>query len=275
MPDNVREFEFSDADFRYIADFARAKVGIAFSQQKKEMIYSRLSRRLRALDLSDFAEYRSLLESKQGITEIENLVNAVTTNITSFFRESHHFDHVVKTVVPEIIASGERRMRFWSAGCSMGMEAYSLAASLASAVPDVAQWDIKILATDIDTNVLVTGREGIYDEQQLSKIPPALAKKYFTHHREQEQMEVSEVLKRMVSFKPLNLLEPWPVKGPFDAIFCRNVVIYFDKNIQRKLFERFSQLLKPQGWLYIGHSENLFNVSDAFELLGRTIYRKR
>lgn len=267
-----REFAFSDEDFRFIADFAKTRVGIAFPAHKKEMVYARLTRRLRALGLSGFPAYRAHLQGPHGGEEIEQLVNAVTTNITSFFREAHHFEHVAEVIVPEILQSGERRLRFWSAGCSLGMEAYSLAATLADALPG-PNWDVKILATDIDTSVLEKGRAGLYPGAELEKIPMKL-RRFFTR-QENGEMQVSEPLRRVVSFKPLNLLEPWPMKGPFDAIFCRNVVIYFDKPTQRTLFARYAQLLKPQGWLYIGHSENLFNVSDAFELTGRTIYRLR
>lgn len=270
-----REFEFSDDDFRFIATLAKERTGIMFPDQKKQMVYSRLTRRLRTLEMQDFGSYLAFLQSKEGASEIENLVNAMTTNVTSFFREAHHFEHVAKVVLPEVMDSGQKRLRFWSAGCSMGMEAYSLAATLAANIPNHRQWDIKILATDIDTNVLETGRAGIYPDEQLPKIPDALARQHFVHRPHDESIEVSDVLKNMVTFKQLNLLEPWPIKGPFDAIFCRNVVIYFDKATQRTLFARYHELLKPGGWLYIGHSESLFNVSDAFELKGRTVYRKR
>lgn len=274
MPREDREFIFSDADYRFISDLAHQRVGIMFGPQKKEMVYARLSRRLRALDLPDFAAYRELLASEDGRTEIENLVNAVTTNITSFFREAHHFSHIAETVLPEIQAAGQRRLRFWSAGCSMGMEAYSLALTLLHELKELAGYDVRILATDIDTNVLATGREGLFPQEQWEKIPTPL-RRYVRHDEMTGTIEMAEELRRMVAFKPLNLLEPWPVRGPFDAIFCRNVVIYFDKPTQRTLFARFAELLKPGGWLYIGHSENLFNVSDAFEPVGRTIYRKR
>jgi chemotaxis protein methyltransferase CheR len=274
MARNDREFIFSDADYRFLSELVNQRAGITFGPQKKEMVYARLSRRLRALDLPDFAAYREFLTREEGRTEIENLVNAVTTNITSFFREAHHFDHIAQTVLPEIQAAGQRRLRFWSAGCSMGMEAYSLALTLLHELKNLADYDVRILATDIDTNVLAIGREGIFPQEQWEKIPD-IFRRAVQHDETTGTIEMAEELRRMVAFKSLNLLEPWPVRGPFDAIFCRNVVIYFDKATQRTLFARFAELLKPGGWLYIGHSENLFNVSDAFEPVGRTIYRKR
>jgi len=270
---DTREFAFTEADYAFLSQLAHHYAGITFGPQKKEMVYARLSRRLRALEMPDFAAYRAYLQCDAGQQEIQQLINAVTTNITSFFRERHHFEHIASTVLPDIQARGQRRLRFWSAGCSVGMEAYSLALTLADCLGSLAGWDIRILATDIDTSVLATGREGIYPEEQWEKIPPPL-RHHLRHDEATRTLEVPEELRQMVAFKPLNLLEPWPMRGPFDAIFCRNVVIYFDKPTQKTLFARFAELLKPQGWLYIGHSENLFSVSDAFEPMGRTIYRK-
>ena len=263
-----REFAFSDKEFRFLAEIANKRTGIVLAEHKKDMVYSRLVRRLRALKLGSFSEYCELLQSDAGDDEIGNLVNAITTNLTSFFREGHHFEHLRE----QLASAGKlNRLRIWSAGCSAGMEPYSIAMTVKSAIRDVKSCDARILATDIDTNMLNTGIAGEYASEQYENIPAGyradVAKKG-------DRIRMSDELKSLIAFKQLNLLEHWPMQGPFDAVFCRNVVIYFDKPTQAKLFARMADLLKPRGWLYIGHSENLFKVCDRFELLGRTIYRK-
>ncbi len=269
-----REFSFSDREFRFLADLANKRTGIVLADHKKDMVYSRLVRRLRALNLKSFAEYCDLMKGLEGDDEIGNLVNAITTNLTSFFREAHHFEHLRDEVLAPLVSSAkERRLRIWSAGCSAGMESYSIAMTVKSVLKDASGWDAKILATDIDTNMLATGTAGKYAIEQYENIPAsyrgdvALLKK-------EERIQMAENLQNMIAFKQLNLLESWPMKGPFDAVFCRNVVIYFDKPTQAKMFNRMADLIKPDGWLYIGHSENLFKVCDRFELVGRTIYKK-
>jgi chemotaxis protein methyltransferase CheR len=205
--------------------------------------------------------------------EMGNLVNAITTNLTSFFREKHHFEHLHDKVLAPLVASGTKKLRIWSAGCSSGMEPYSIAMTTKSAIKDLKSWDARILATDIDTNMLNTGMEGVYPGDQLENIPAAYRGDVKADASE-ARIRMSSDLKGLISFKPLNLLEWWPMKGMFDVVFCRNVVIYFDKPTQAKLFNRMADLIQPGGWLYIGHSENLFKVCDRFELVGRTIYRK-
>ena len=270
-----REFSFTDEQFRFLAALANKRTGIVLAEHKKDMVYSRLVRRLRALRLRSFAEYCTLMESSEGDDEIGNLVNAITTNLTSFFREGHHFEHLHDQVLTPLVkkTGGDKRLRIWSAGCSAGMEPYSIAMTVKSAFKNLSTWDAKILATDIDTNMLNTGTAGQYAQEQLENIPE--------HYRSDvsvvkgnDRIQMSDSLKEMIAFKPLNLLEHWPMSGSFDAVFCRNVVIYFDKPTQAKLFNRMADLIKPDGWLYIGHSENLFNVCDRFELIGRTIYQK-
>lgn len=270
-----REFSFSDKEFRFLAELANKRTGIVLAEHKKDMVYSRLVRRLRALGLRSFAEYCELMQGEQGQEEIGNLVNAITTNLTSFFREKHHFEHLRDTVLAPLAARppSPKRLRIWSAGCSAGMEPYSLAMTVKSAFKDLQNWDAKILATDIDTNMLKTGSEGEYDAGQYENIPPAF-RGDVARAGNGDRIRMSDELKRLLAFKHLNLLESWPMKGPFDAVFCRNVVIYFDKPTQARLFNRIADLIVPGGWLYIGHSENLFKVCDRFELVGRTIYRK-
>ena len=270
-----REFAFTVEDFSSIASLVYRKLGIRLSEEKQEMVYARLARRLRKLGLTSFVDYRKLLESATS-GEMENLANAMTTNVTSFFREIHHFQHLSNIALPEIYKRNakSKQVRMWSAGSSVGMEAYSMAMVLHATDQEKNGWNQKILATDVDTNVLNRGMAGEYDEEQLEKIPPEFADKYIERHPESGSISIQPSLKKMVHFKHLNLLEAWPMQGAFDVIFCRNVVIYFDKPTQAKLFARFAEILNPNGWIYIGHSENLHTISDQFEMVGKTTYRK-
>jgi chemotaxis protein methyltransferase CheR len=270
-----REFSFSDREFRFLAELVANCTGIVLAAQKKDMVYSRLVRRLRALNLTSFGAYCECLQGPEGASEIGNLVNAITTNLTHFFREGHHFDHLRDVVLPTLNAKHlkPKRLRIWSAGCSSGMEPYSLAMTVNAHVQELNRWDARILATDIDTNMLNTGTAGEYGIDEWDKIPVA----YRSNVQKMPQnagIRMSDDLKQLIAFKHLNLLDPWPMKGMFDVIFCRNVVIYFNKQTQAKLFSRMADHLHPGGWLYIGHSENLYKVCDRFELVGRSIYRR-
>jgi chemotaxis protein methyltransferase CheR len=270
-----KEFAFSDSEFRFLSQLVNKRTGIVLAEHKRDMVYGRLARRLRALNLKSFAEYCELVQSPEGESEMGNLVNAITTNLTSFFRESHHFDHLRDQVIKPLVASNPspKRLRLWSSAASSGMEPYSMAMTVKAAIPNLAGWDARILATDIDTNMLATGAKGEYVLDQYENIPSAYRNDVEVLKKE-NRMRMGQELKDLIAFKQLNLLEQWPMKGPFDAIFCRNVVIYFDKPTQQVLFNRMAEMLKPNGWLYIGHSENLFKVCDRFELTGRTIYRR-
>lgn len=267
-----REFTFTERDFRFLAGLANRKTGIVLADNKQNMIYSRLSRRLRALGLKNFSDYCALLESPSGDEELGNLINAVTTNLTHFFREQHHFDHLQQSLINPLLAGGARRFRIWSAGCSSGMEPYSIAMTVKHAIGS-NPCDAKILATDIDTNMLARGKKGEYTEEEYKNIPSAY-RSDVSLDKANGTMQMHDSLKQLITFNHLNLLEDWPMRGPFDAIFCRNVVIYFDKATQSVLFNRMAELLSPHGFLYIGHSENLNKVTDRFSLCGRTIYRK-
>jgi chemotaxis protein methyltransferase CheR len=267
-----REFAFDNKDFKFISDLIYDQTGIVLAKHKHNMVYSRLVRRLRKLSIKDFKGYCAYLEHNIDV-ELVDLVNAITTNLTAFFREPHHFEHLHDEVLCPLLATNpaQKRLRIWSAGCSSGAEPYTIAMTLASAMKGKKGWDAKILATDIDTNMLDTGSAGIYRGDMATNIPD----KYNRFYKENgDEILMSKKLKSYISFKRLNLLESWPFKGPFDAIFCRNVVIYFDKDTQRTLFERYANMIKPDGWLYIGHSENLFHVCDRFESLGKTIYKR-
>lgn len=270
-----RDLVFTDEDFAVIRRVVQDYAGIALADHKRELVYGRLARRLRVLGLTSFAQYCATLENDDN--EMRELVNAITTNLTSFFRESYHFDHLRNSVVPELLRSraAERRIRIWSAGCSTGEEPYSIAMVLRDEVP-AEGWDVKVLATDIDTNVLEKARAGVYPASRAEEIPEGLRRRFLCRGAGSNtgSVRVRENLRSMVTFRPLNLMREWPMRGPFDVIFCRNVVIYFDKPTQRRLFERYAGILAPGGYLYVGHSETLFKVSDRFDLVGRTVYRK-
>lgn len=268
------EFAFDDKDFRFLVGLVKERTGIVLSDNKRSMVYSRLARRLRLLGLKTFSAYCTLLQKEDNPEEMAQLVNAITTNLTHFFREGHHFEHLRDEVIrPRLENPGEgRRIRIWSAGCSSGAEPYSIAMTVHQALGSRRNWDCRILATDIDSNMLAMGAAGIYPREMCEKIPSDY--QHYAHDITQDQCQMDDALRAMISFKPLNLMERWPMNGPFDAIFCRNVVIYFDKDTQRVLFNRMAELLKPGGWLYVGHSESLHNVCDRFELKGRTIYQR-
>lgn len=271
-----QEYVLHDGDFRKIASLVAKKTGIVIDERKRAFIHGRLGRRLRALGLADFSAYCRLLDSPDGDAEHGMLVNAITTNHTSFFREPHHFEYLTNTILPTLIdanATRTRRFRIWSAGCSTGEEPYTLAMTLRESPLPLDGWDIKILATDLDTNVVTHAAAGRYDPDRVQSIPPAIRKRYISADTE-GQAVMHDALRSLITFKPLNLLEPWPMTGPFDIIFCRNVVIYFDKPTQRRLFDRYADMLKPDGWLIVGHSESLLNLTDRFDLVGRTIYRR-
>jgi len=271
-----QEYALQDGDFRKIASLVMDKTGIVLGEKKRAFIHGRLGRRLRMLGMSDFSQYCRLLESKDGEAERHMLINAVTTNHTSFFREEHHFDYLTKTVLPTIVderRSAPGRLRIWSAGCSTGEEPHTIAMMLREFRPSLEEWDARILATDLDTNVVSHAATGVYDADRLDAIPAAYRKRHVTVEGD-GRFRVNDDVRALISFAPLNLLEKWPMSGPFDVIFCRNVVIYFDKPTQRKLFDRYAELLRPDGWLFIGHSESLLNVTNRFSLVGRTIYRR-
>jgi chemotaxis protein methyltransferase CheR len=277
MGSNVQtEYALQDSDFRQIVKLVMDTAGIVLSEKKRAFILGRLGRRLRVLGLSDFTQYCRLLESPDGDAERHNLINAITTNHTSFFRESHHFDYLAKTILPALDeARGNRpgRLRIWSAGCSTGEEPYTIAMTLRGYQPSLAGWDVKVLATDLDTNVVAHAAAGAYDPERLESIPAAYRKRYVTERPDGHAL-MNDELRSLIMFAPLNLLESWPMTGPFDVIFCRNVVIYFDKPTQCRLFDRYADMLKPDGWLFVGHSESLANVTDRFNAVGRTIHRR-
>jgi chemotaxis protein methyltransferase CheR len=273
----TREFAFSDADFNALRAIVKTHTGINLTEQKRELVYGRLSRRLRALDIHTFGEYRELLSDESG-TEFAEFCNAITTNLTAFFREAHHFEYVREQILrPRLNDShASRRIRIWCAGCSSGEEPYSLAMTVRETIPDASRWDIRILATDLDSDVLARGERGLYGADRVRDMDPARLRRFFreTTHNGHTAYQVLPELRELITFKQLNLMTPFPMKGPLDAIFCRNVVIYFDKDTQRDLFARMARLQTPGATLLLGHSESLFKVSNDYTLIGKTIYRR-
>lgn len=275
-PENVRggDFEFTDRDFRFVSRMIGERAGIVLNESKRELVYGRLVRRLRLLGLKRFEDYCDLLQSDDG-EEVEHFINALTTNLTSFFREGHHFAFLHNDLLPRFRkSSAHQGMRVWSAGCSTGEEPYSIAMTLAENLPQATAW--KILASDLDSNVVRTAAAGVYAVDRVQGIESARMKKWFLRGSGSREglVKVRPVLRERIAFRQLNLLEPWPMTKPFDVIFCRNVVIYFDKDTQRKLFDRFADQLVPGGHLFVGHSESLFKVCDRFRPIGGTIYEK-
>ena len=271
-----REFNFTDKHFEYIRRLVAEKTGISLSSAKRDLVYGRLSRRLRKLNLEDFDDYCRILKNEDS-DELVQFTNAITTNLTAFFRENHHFEYLKKTVLPELLKpKTDRRIRIWSAGCSTGEEPYSIAMVVHEVAKQYRNWDIKILATDLDTNVVQKASDGVYTVERIEGISKERQKKYFEKVSRSEPgiTQVKQELKDLITFKQLNLMNDWPMKGPFDIIFCRNVVIYFDKPTQRELFDRYADILTSNGNLFIGHSETLFKVSNRFKLLGSTMYTK-
>lgn len=266
------EFRMTDDQFRRIAERVFATCGIVLKDHKRQMIYTRLARRLRALGLDDFGAYLDLLEGRDGAQELQEFTNAVTTNLTSFFREAHHFDHLRSTLLePAAAAPGRARVRIWSAGCSTGEEPYSIALS-ALASKAAERCDLRILATDLDTKVLSKAEAGVYPADRAADVPADVRAGL---SRRGDQVEASRAARDLIAFRRLNLLHDWPFSGPFDVIFCRNVLIYFDAATKASLVDRFAKVLAPNGVLYLGHSESLLGEHALLTSEGRTIYRRR
>jgi chemotaxis protein methyltransferase CheR len=276
LPDNLaqREFEFSDADFQALSKIAYEHAGIMLPEAKKNLLYGRLSRRLRTLGLPSFEEYRQYLKENSA-EELQLFINALSTNHTKFFREQHHFEHFVSDVVAPFLAAHPTggRLRIWSAGCSSGEEPHTIALILAAEIKDLAARDVRILATDIDTDVLRKAAQGIFSAEAVSAVPA----KYRAplSKADGDNVAIDRKVCSLISFGHLNFMDDkWPMRGPFDAIFCRNVMIYFDGPTKTKLVDRFTDLLRVGSWLYIGHSESLLGSHPRLKLAGRTIYRR-
>lgn len=263
--------DLSDDDFRRASELVYRLTGIVIKEHKREMIQSRLSRRLRALNIGTYADYLEYVQSDDGRGEIGELINVVTTNLTSFFRESHHFDDLKTVSLPKAMAENPNRIRIWSAACSSGEEPYSIAMTVQDSVAAQAR-DLKILATDLDTNILARAANGVYPADRVSSIPRDMLKSSATERGGEYAFNAK--IKSMITFRNLNLLEKWPFSGPFDIIFCRNVLIYFDSETKRSLVDRMARLIRPGGTLYLGHSESLLGDHELLQSAGKTIYRR-
>ena len=264
----------SPSTFEGLRNLLHAHSGIALAHHKITMVQSRLAKRLRALGLRSYEQYHDLLRDPKS-EEWPEFVNALTTNLTSFFREGHHFTRLVELLKPAYAAS--KRIRIWSAGCSTGEEPYTLAMTLTKAFGSFAA--IQILATDLDTAVLDTASRGVYPMARVESLPDEWKRLGFLRGKGQnlDQVRIRPELRKLITFTQMNLLDAqWPLEGgPFQAIFCRNVMIYFDKPTQRELLRRYHGLLEPDGLLFVGHSESLLDNSLGFQSLGQTIYRRK
>jgi chemotaxis protein methyltransferase CheR len=272
------EIPFSDADFKSLAALAYANFGLNLADSKKPLVYSRLIKRLKARGISSFRDYLSLVEQPQEDKERHELISALTTNVTSFFREDHHFDTLRDSCLQKIIhnAKAGKRGRIWSAGCSSGQEPYSIAMQLLTTFPDAAAHDVKILATDIDPRIVQKAEAGTYPVDERKGIPEAMAKKWAKPSADGKSFSIAPDAKKLITFGELNLIKDWPFNGPFDVIFCRNVAIYFDQQTQQTLWKRFCDILAPGGHLFIGHSERVSGpASQTLAGVGITSYQKR
>ncbi len=267
----------SDAQFEKLKRFVHEYAGIRLDWSRREALNHRLCRRMHNIGLRSFEQYVALLTCNDGI-ELEHFASAITTNVTSFMRERHHFDYLRSALLPKLLArrAGEKRLRIWSAGCASGEEPYSIAITLLGCEQLLSGWDVKIIATDIDKQVLETAREGVYRLDEISVLREQV-KSYFLKGTGSQAglVRVKPAVRNLIEFQPLNLIKPWPFTEMVDVIFCRNVMIYFDKAVQKNLIERFATIQPTGGHLMIGHAESLFGVTRQYEIADRTIYKRR
>lgn len=272
----------SDAEFAELTDLVYRHCGINLHDGKKELVRARLAKQMRLGGFNTATQYMRHVMADPTGEEFRTLIDALSTNLTSFFRESSHFDYLKKTFLPRIMEEkrkrGAMRIRAWSAGCSSGEEPYTLAMVLQEATGGGADagWDIKLLATDISTRVLEIAQRGAYEKSRVNEIPPEFRSRYFSSNRYEGRVffEALPVLRQMICFRHLNLMEEWPFNGPFDFIFCRNVMIYFDKPTQQRLVGRYHAILQSGGLLFTGHSESLTGIAHNFKYVQPTIYAK-
>ena len=271
--ETVKEFDFTRRDFERVRALIHQRAGISLADSKQEMVYSRLARRLRATGIQSFANYLDDLEAGRMDREWESFTNALTTNLTSFFREAHHFPLLLEHLTA-LRKKDTRPLTIWCSAASTGEEPYSIAMTACEAFNTLSP-PVHIVATDIDTNVLATASNGVYPMERVEKMSPERLRRFFLKGKgaHEGMARVRPELRNLVTFKQLNLLaDRWPLEGQFDAIFCRNVMIYFDKPTQRTILGRFVPLMKPHALLFAGHSENFLYVSDALRLRGKTVY---
>ncbi len=274
--------ELSDRDYQEIAAFVHQTAGINLMDGKKELMRTRLSKRMRSLKFNDFKQYFQYVMGDQTGEEIVFLLDALATNLTSFFREPQHFQFMANVMLPELEKrlkpKNDRRLRIWSAACSSGEEPYTIAMVVLEKNPYFGQGgDFKILGTDISTKVLNMAKQGLYGPERVKNIPPSILSKHFTRvdtERGEKMYKVSDQLRSLIAFRRFNLMDPLPFKGPLDLIFCRNVMIYFDKETIAKLVDKYYKILAPGGYLFIGHSESLSGFKHPFKYVAPCIYLK-
>lgn len=272
--------ELTDREFLKISRLIYDLCGINLTDAKKELIKARLGKRLRRGSFKSFNDYYEHVLRDESGKELILLLDSVVTNFTFFFREKKHFEYLQFEFIPDMITkkkkNHDKKIRFWSAGCSSGEEPYSILITLLETIEDSFSWDIRIYGTDLSTRVLKTARSGIYSSEKVRDLPPYILKKYFLRGTQEWEnyLKIKDYLKSYVQFQRLNLTEPFPFKESFDCIFCRNVMIYFDKKIQTELVNRFYEYINPEGVLIIGHSESLAGIEHPFRYVKPSIYKK-
>lgn len=273
----LRSFELSRVDFDELRRVVKVHTGISLAESKLELVKRRFTPRVRALGLDGFGEYISYVKQHPE-DELVELANAITTNLTSFFRERHHFDQLKAEIVPQLMRTNAatRKLRVWCSAASTGQEPYSIAMTLCDAIPDIRAWDVRILASDIDRVCLERAIRGVYDLREIEQLPVTLRNRWFLRGTgtNSGKVKVRDDLKNLIAFRPINLIEDWSLSGPIDVIFCRNVFIYFDKAQQKQILERYAQLQQPGSYLFLGHSESLYKHGNDYAMVGRTVYQR-
>jgi chemotaxis protein methyltransferase CheR len=274
----IKKISLSDSEFDKLRELVYKISGISLANTKKELVISRFSKRLKELKLNSFGEYYDLIVSPSGFSEVQNFINSITTNKTDFFREAHHFDFIVSTFIPQVVASSRPVVRIWSAACSTGEEPYTIAMVMAKYLVEPYGIPVKILGTDIDTNVLKTAARGVYDSHAIGQVPEKYLKKYFLRGKGDSfgLYKIKDEIRSMVTFKQLNFIaSEYPITSTFDIIFCRNVIIYFSSETKKTVVSKLFRYLNEGGYIMMGHSETLFNMIDGLVYLKNTIYQKR
>jgi chemotaxis protein methyltransferase CheR len=275
----IAELTITDSEFEAFRRLVHETTGISLGPHKRALVQARLGRRLRALGLQTFGAYhRYLLEHDPTGEERERFINAITTNKTEFFREAHHFRYLAERWAPGVVSraarTGQRRVRLWSAACSTGEEPYTIAMTVREALGAGSGWDVRILASDVDTDALARAEAGVYTEDQTAAVPAVLRERYF-ERAPGGGVRVRPALKELIAFRRINFQDDhWPIRTRFDAVFCRNVLIYFDRDGQRRILARLVDLLVDDGLLFLGHSESVLGLLAGVRHVGNTIYRK-
>ena len=265
--------QLTDGHFKKISRLVYESCGIKLKDGKEALVRARIMKRIRALGMGSFGDYIRYIESDKGAQELGLMIDVMTTNKTSFFRESAHFDLLRDTILPDL---KNGRMRIWSAACSSGEEPFTISIVLKENIPDIEHKDVRILATDISARMLAKAREASYSEETVQNLPRPLLQKYFirVQNGHAPAYRAKESIRALIKLAWLNLMAPWPMKGPFNIIFCRNVMIYFDRQTQQRLINRFWDLLQPGGYLFVGHSEGLSSISHKFRYIKPAVYMK-